>query len=70
MAVAGSMRHCPHLYRVCWTSILGQGAGQSVPMSREIAEFVARDEALSNDMKRFWVECCDDQDDARQPLDS
>lgn len=52
------------LYRVCWESSVTRARGRSAPMSRDQAEFLARDEAIGTAFCRFWVEPMD-MDDAR-----
>jgi len=44
------------MYRVCWASIVTGARGRSRPLPREVAEFVAHDEALGTTMRRIWIE--------------
>ncbi|MGC2856432.1 hypothetical protein ACM64Y_13240 [Novispirillum sp. DQ9] len=47
------------LYQVCWKSVVGEAVGRERPVPRYVAEFMARDEALANPLRRYWVERCD-----------
>lgn len=48
------------LYRVCWSSVVGHGAGRGRPLPKDVADFVAHDESLAHPLRRYWVEeCCD-----------
>lgn len=44
------------LYQVCWKSVVGGAVGRERPVPRNVAEFVARDEALANPLRHYWVE--------------
>lgn len=58
MNTARTHRHPRAMYRVCWMSVVGRGGGRGQPLPRNVAEFVARDEALANPLRRYWVEEC------------
>jgi len=49
----------PALYRVCWMSIVEDRRGQSQPMPRHMAEFLAEDEGHTNVLRRYWIETCE-----------
>jgi hypothetical protein len=44
------------MYQVCWKSVVGEGVGRDRPVPRNVAEFLVRDEALANPLRRYWVE--------------
>jgi hypothetical protein len=46
------------LYRVCWSSVAGNAAGQGRPLPRHVAEFVIHDEALAHPLRTYWLEEC------------
>lgn len=44
------------LYRVCWASVFSAACGQGDPMSRDLAEFRAENDAADHPFRRYWVE--------------
>lgn len=44
------------MYQVCWKSVVGTGIGRERPVPRNVAEFLVRDEALANPLRRYWIE--------------
>lgn len=44
------------LYRVCWASVFSAACGAGDPMSRDLAEFRAENEAVDHPFRRYWLE--------------
>jgi hypothetical protein len=56
--------HVHLMYQVCWQSVVGEGIGRERPVPRNVAEFMVRDEALANPLRRFWVYLYEPKDES------